>query len=169
MSMFEDSQYRWRETYFVLFDSANRPTLEAVEQALSKLNEHYLLRNSSAGEQGRFDSLTLLSPHDFAALDICYTVGDEVLDHAAELAKEMGPAACGVAETDPLKRVLQYDGRFDVLHFEQVSGLEEEDQGDESDDMLDPSALLLVLAALAKITDGVAIDPQAGAFLEDAE
>jgi hypothetical protein len=33
--------------------------------------------------------------------------------------------------------------------------------------MLDPSALLVVLAALANLTRGVAIDPQAGTFLTD--
>ena len=30
MSLFEDPQYRWRETYFVLFDSGQRPTIEAM-------------------------------------------------------------------------------------------------------------------------------------------
>ena len=32
MSMFEDSRYRWRETYFVLFDAKKRPTLKSVDQ-----------------------------------------------------------------------------------------------------------------------------------------
>jgi hypothetical protein len=169
MSMFEDTQYRWRETYFVLFDSGNRPKLATIERELCGLNEHYMLRNLSADEEGRFDSLTLLSPDDFAALDICYTEGEEVLDHAASLAKEMASAAREMNETDLLQRVVQCDGRFDVLHFEQVPEYEERDEEEESDEMLDPSALLLVLGALAKITDGVAIDPQAGTFLEDGE
>jgi hypothetical protein len=169
--MFEDRQYRWRETYFVLFDSRKRPTLKTVQRTLSGLNEHYVLRNLSADEEGRFDSLTLLSPDDFAALDICYTGGEEVLDHAASLAKEMAPAAREMSETDALRRILQCDGRFDVLHFEQVPDYEGEEgnQGDEADEMLDPSALLLVLGALAKITDGVAVDPQAGTFLDDGQ
>jgi hypothetical protein len=169
MSMFEDTQYRWRETYFVLFDSSNRPTLKTVERTLCGLNEHYVLRNLSADEQDRFDSLTLLSPEDFAALDICYTSGEEVLDHAASLAKEMEPVAREMNETDALHRILKCDGRFDVLHFEQVPEYGEESEEEESDEMLDPSALLLVLGVLAKITDGVAVDPQAGTLLEDSE
>ena len=32
MSMFEDSRYRWRETYFVLFDAKRRPTAEKRDQ-----------------------------------------------------------------------------------------------------------------------------------------
>jgi hypothetical protein len=168
MSMFEDSQYRWRETYFVLFASRKRPTLKAVARALSALNEHFVLKNPSTDERGRFDSLTLLSPDDFAALDICYTGGEEVLEHAASLAKEMQPAACEMRKTDALQRLLQCDGRFDVLHFERVpeQADEEEPRDDESDEMLDPSALLLVLGALAKITGGVVVDPQAGTFLD---
>jgi hypothetical protein len=35
--------------------------------------------------------------------------------------------------------------------------------------MLDPSALLIVLGALAKLTSGVAVDPQAGTFLAEDE
>jgi hypothetical protein len=171
MSLFEDSQYRWRETYFVLFDSSNRPTLKAVRRALSELNEHYVLRNLSADEEGRFDSLTLLSPDDFAALDICYTGGEEVLDHAASLLKEMGPVAREMSETAALRRILRCDGRFDVLHFEQVPDYEYEEEGreDSSDEMLDPSALLLVLGALARLTNGVSIDPQAGTFLDGGQ
>ncbi len=49
-----------------------------------------------------------------------------------------------------------------MLHFEQVAAEDEEDE-----EMLDPSALLLVLGALAKICHGVAIDPQAGTFLTE--
>ena len=36
---------------------------------------------------------------------------------------------------------------------------------DEPDEILDPSALLLVLEALARLTHGIAIDPQAGTVL----
>lgn len=167
MSMFEDSRYRWRETYFVLFDSSNRPTLKTVERTLSALHEHYELTNLSEDKYGQFESLTLLSPDDFAALDVCYTGGGEVLEHAASLAKEMELAAREMRETDSLRRIRRCDGRFDVLHFERIPeyGEENEPENEEPDEMLDPSALLLVLGALARLTDGVTIDPQAGTFL----
>jgi hypothetical protein len=169
MSMFEDDHYRWRETYFVLFDSSKRPTLAAVEEKLCALNEHYEMRNQSADKKGRFESLTLLSPEDFAALDICYTDGDEVVDHTVTLAKEMESAACETGGAGDLQRLMQCDCRFDVLHFEQVSENEKENFLEDPDEMLDPSALLLVLGALARLTGGVAIDPQAGAFLDSSE
>ena len=52
-----------------------------------------------------------------------------------------------------------------MLHFEQVP--EDVEDEAEDDEMLDPSALLVVLGALAKLTGGVAVDPQAGTFLTD--
>lgn len=168
MSMFENRQFRWRETYFVLFSLGSRPTLKAVEKTLSALSGQYTLSNGRADDSGGFESLTLLSPDDFSALDICFTGGVEVLEQGASLVKEMEPAACEVGELAAWKRIPQCDGRFDVLHFEQVPdqrGLDE----DESDEILDPSALLLVLDALANITDGIAVDPQTGTVLSNDE
>jgi len=36
---------------------------------------------------------------------------------------------------------------------------------DDLDDMFDPSTLLIVLEALAELTGGIPVDPQAGALL----
>ena len=66
-----------------------------------------------------------------------------------------------------MKRLKEYDGRFDVLHFEQVGDLPGEE--DESDELLDPSALLAVLDELARITGGIAVDPQSGTILNSEE
>ena len=65
------------------------------------------------------------------------------------------------------EQIKRYDGRFDVLHFEQIAEGTEDDS--EDDEMLDPSALLVVLAALAKQTGGVALDPQAGTFITEED
>ncbi|HUT88297.1 MAG TPA: hypothetical protein VMY37_02260 [Thermoguttaceae bacterium] len=165
MSMFEDTSYRWRETYFVLFRSGNRPTLTAVEQVLSVLDEHYTLTNLKADESGLCESFTLLSPEDFAALDVCYTGGSEVLEEGASLAEEMTASARDTGEGVCEEEIRQYDGRFEVLHFERLP--DESADDDPTDEMLDPGALLLVLGALARLTDGVAVDPQAGTILSD--
>ena len=164
MSTFEDSRYRWRETYFVLFDAKRRPTLKSVTKMLSALNKRFELTNLGADSHGKIDSLTLISPDDFAALDICYLGGAEVLEQGAPLVddlKKLGAQAPPV----PWEQIKKYDGRFDVLHFERVP----EGPGEDSDEeeMLDPSALLVVLGALARLTGGVAIDPQAGTFFGD--
>jgi len=167
MSMFENDRYRWRETYFVLFRSGRRPTLETVQKTLSALSDRFTLANLSADEDGQFDSLTLVAPDDFAALDICYTGGAEVLEQGAMLAEEMTPLAREIGDEQSLSKIRQCDARFDVLHFEEITDLDEDD--DEAEEMLDPSALLLVLGALAKISDGIAMDPQGGTILSDED
>ena len=164
MSMFESGDYRWRETCFVLFDAANRPSLEKIHQVLSSINDQYVLTNLSADEQALFDSLSLLSPEDLSALDICYIEGDEVVEQTTALAEEMDPVACAEALPEGIEKIKEYTGRFDVLHFEQTGLL---DGREDEDAMLDPSTLLLVLATLAKMTGGVAIDPQSGSIITD--
>jgi hypothetical protein len=165
MSMFEDSRYRWRETYFVLFDAKKRPKLANVTKTLSALNKHFQLTNQNADDEGLVDSVTLISPDDYAALDICYTAGPEVLEQGASLVEDLRKAGADVLPPVPWERIKQYDGRFDVLHFEQVP--EDVEDGAEEDGMLDPSALLIALGALARLVSGVAIDPQAGTFLTE--
>lgn len=165
MSMFEDSRYRWRETYFVLFPASSRPTLKSVTKMLTTLNKRFELTNLNADEDGLIDSLTLISPDDFAALDICYTGGAEVIEQSATLVDDLKKLGADEPPPVPWGQIKGYEGRFDVLHFEQIAEGTDDDSPD--DDMLDPSALLVVLGALAKHTDGVAIDPQAGTFISD--
>jgi hypothetical protein len=162
MSTFEDGRYRWRETYFVLFAAEKRPTLKVVQKALGTLNKRYVLTNLTADDDGRFESLTLLSPDDYAAVDICFTAGEEVLEQGEQLADEM-EAALDPKQRAILQKVREFDGRFDVLHFEQILDLPGEEP--EEDEMLDPSTLLAVLGVLAKISNGVAIDPQSGTLI----
>lgn len=136
MSMFENSRYRWRETYFVLFDAEERPKLTAVTKAISALNKRFELSDLTADEEGAFDSLTLTSPDDFAALDICYTDGAEVLEQGATLVEDLKKAGSDIPPPVPWEQIKKYGGRFDVLHFEQIP--EDDGEGSEEEEMLDP-------------------------------
>jgi hypothetical protein len=91
-------------------------------------------------------------------MDICFTSGDEVTEQVGDLYEEV-QRGLPAAQRSKLKRILAYDGRFDVLHFEQLPDPEEQD---EEEDMLDPGAVLVVLEALARLVEGVAVDPQSG-------
>jgi hypothetical protein len=162
MSTFERDEFKWRETYFVMFDSAKRPTLKTVERVLRDLSDRFELSNNRADEDGRFESITVMSPDDYAALDISYESGEEVLEQGAALEQEMKSSAVDAEERARLARLSKCDARFDLLHFEQVTDDEPEDEADE---MLDPSALLIVLDALVELTGGVGVDPQSGSLL----
>jgi hypothetical protein len=162
MSTFEREDFKWRETYFVLFDSRKRPTLKKVERILSQLSERFELTNARADEDGRFESITIMAPDDYAALDVSFESGEEVREQGAALAQELKSSASDDEERAKLARLPQCDARFDLLHFEEMVG--DEPEG-ELDEMLDPSALLIVLDALVELTDGVGVDPQSGTLL----
>ena len=163
MSLFENDQYRWRETYFVQFPARNRPSLAKVRQALSTLGNGLELVNPSADGRGRFESITILSPDDFAAIDVSFLAGEEVLEQAGELADEMTSGGCDEDIRRHAQKLRRYDGRFDVLHFEQITDFDDQD---EPEGMLNPSTLLLVLDCLAQLTDGLAVDPQTGTLIQ---
>lgn len=88
-----------------------------------------------------------------------------MLEQGAEFAEELTAGGCRAENHGLLEKLRKFDGRFDVLHFEQVGEPGEEEDNEETDNMLDPSALLLVLDVLAELTGGIAIDPQTGTIL----
>ena len=82
--------------------------------------------------------------------------------HAAMLAK------IGVLKRDEYERLQKRLAEIVALHARgEFSDLPEEE--DQTDELLDPSALLAVLEALAKITGGIAVDPQSGTILSSEE
>ncbi len=158
MSLFENDGYRWRETYFVLFDKSKRPSAKAVQACLKELGGRYEITKVGTDENGQFETVTLLSPHDFAAMDITYIEGDEVTEQVRELGEEMKNMTLTSEEMGKMGRMLECDARFDVYHFEQLG------EG-EDDEFLDPAALLIVLEQLADLCDGISIDPQSGSIV----
>jgi hypothetical protein len=159
MSSFEDPTLRWRETYFVMFDRRNRPTVTQMEHVLSGLGDRYEVTAMRADKHGRFESVTVRSPDDFSALDICFVAGEEVVEQRDELVNDL-KSVVGPHERSKLKQVEQFDARLDILHFQNV--VAEVGEGEDLDEMFDPSALLVVIDALVDLTSGIAIDPQSG-------
>jgi len=161
MSMFQDESYDWRDTYFVLFESVNRPQLDDVKRMVEQLNPRYEISNLHADSQGRFESLTIRSPADFTAIDVSFLNGDEVTEHRDAFLKELATEDRDELEQEKWERFARCDARFDVMHFEQVIEADEE----EPDAMVDPGALINVIDALVDITHGVGIDPQSGMLM----
>ncbi len=134
--------------------------LDQVKDRLLRINPRFELVNGEADDVGHFDSITLRSPQDYAAMDISYVSGEEVSDQVDELERDL-KGNIDATERPKLTQLAQCDAKFDILHFEQVS---DEDTGDESE-MLDPSALLNVMDALIELTKGVGVDPQSGSLM----
>lgn len=153
-------EYHWRETYFILFKSADRPTLTQVEQVLGGLSDRLVLEELTANDEGQFESVRVVSPDDYAAIEINYEAGEAVVEQGSDLAKQLRDDA----HPDQLSRLLASDARLDVMHFEQVVTLEP-NLDDEMDEMIDPTSLLMVVDALVELIGGVAIDPASGEIL----
>jgi hypothetical protein len=159
-----DDQLEWRDTYFILFQQSDRPTLTQVEAAITESSRKLRLENLEADEDGMFESVLVQAPQDNAALEISYETGDAVVQQSADLAKQLKDDL----KAKQLQRMLKADARLDVMLFERVheeSFGGEEDEEDWESGSLDPSSLINVVGALAKLTGGLPIDPASGAIL----
>jgi hypothetical protein len=162
MSLFEDSRYQWRETYFVLFDQAQRPKATDVQRLLIELGPRMEIQEITANGAGLLDSMTVLSHADAAGMDITYVEGDEVKEQVVQLRQDWKGKTTGGKDKPHLDRALHANARFDVYHFEEITDFPDE----EDDGPLDPGTLLLVLNKLARLCQGEALDPQTGELLE---
>jgi hypothetical protein len=160
-----DDELEWRDTYFILFNQADRPTLTQVESAISGASSRLKLEHLEADDDGMFESVLVQAPQDNAALEISYETGDAVVAQSADLAKQLK----GELDKKQLAQMLRADARLDVMLFERVRSNELNSGDDDEDDWesgsLDPSSLLNVVEALAKLTGGLPIDPASGAIL----
>ena len=142
-----------------------------MQKSLAAINRNYVLSHPGCDAQGRFESITLISPEDLRRL------GHLFHQRPGSDRADRGPGRGPEESIEPgqlatLKRLRRYDGRFDVLHFEQITDLpnnETEEEVEEPDELLDPGVLLAVLGELAKLTGGVAVDPQSGTLLAGEE
>jgi hypothetical protein len=159
-----NDELEWRDTYFILFQQSDRPTLTQVEAAITESSRRLKLENLEADDDGMFESVLVQAPQDNAALEISYETGDAVIEQSADLAKQLK----GELDAKQLKRMLKADARLDVMLFERVASNGfggDEDEDDWEAGSLDPSSLLSVVDALAKLTGGLPIDPASGAIL----
>jgi hypothetical protein len=157
-----DEQLEWRDTYFVLFKQSDRPTLTQVEAAITESSKRLKLENLEADEDGMFESVLVQAPQDNAALEISYERGEAVAEQSVELVKQMQDEL----EPKQMQRMLKADARLDIMLFERVrDDIAEDDDEEWEGGSLDPSSLLNVVGALAKLTHGLPIDPASGAVL----
>ena len=163
MSLFDNDLYQWRETYFVYCRRGDRPTLPDVERCLKQSKQRLRLEGQQADEDDKFESITIFAADSNSAMDIACVDDEEVADACETLMNEMTGELGGMEEPEKLAKLDGCDMRLEIMHFEEMvdyPGLDEDDM----EDMLEPTALLGVLGALATACNGVAVDPQSGTF-----
>jgi len=156
VSLFEDSSYDYRDTFFVHFNVENRPSADGFKNAVESLGSKYELLNL-VEDESQFISATIKSPQDNSAMDISFVHGEEVLEQVKDLMVEFKTTTLVGDDHAKLKTLSGCDTRLDIYHFEQTSGGE--------DEMLDPGGLLLVMEKLARLVKGVGLDPQSNSLL----
>jgi hypothetical protein len=162
MSLFDDPNYRWRDTFIVLFNDVQRPTIELALSAIQKIGK-FEVQNSTESEFGHMESITITSNVDLVGLEILYVAGDEVVEETEALVIELAEDAMLLGNEDSLTQLSAATARFDILHFEQITGNTNEPSDD--DELMDPGSLLTVTAALADLVSGVAVDPSSASFV----
>jgi len=157
VSLFEDDSYVYRDTFFIHFENDDRPTGAQVRSCIESLGEKYEFSNLNETD-GKFESITIRSPHDSSAMDIVFVQGQEVLEQVADLMKDFRTITLSGDDHQKLKKLESCDARFDIFHFEFKT--------DTTDiEMLDPGGLLLVMERLASVCNGVGLDPQSKTLL----
>tara|TARA_B110000438_G_scaffold174768_1_gene167005 strand:+ start:1328 stop:1816 length:489 start_codon:yes stop_codon:yes gene_type:complete len=162
MSLFDDSNYRWRDTFLVLFDDEQRPTVELALSAIQQIGK-FEVRNSSESESQHIESITITSNVDLTGLEILYVAGAEVVEETEALVVELTEEAMLLGQENALVQLSAANARFDILHFEKIT--ENSNELSDDDELMDPGSLLTVTAALADLVNGVAVDPSSASFV----
>ena len=162
MSLFDDSNYRWRDTFLVLFDDEQRPTVELALSAIQQIGK-FEVRNSSESESQHIESITITSNVDLTGLEILYVAGAEVVEETEALVVELTEDAMLLGQENALVQLSAANARFDILHFEKIT--ENSNEPSDDDELMDPGSLLTVTAALADLVNGVAVDPSSASFV----
>ena len=157
MGLFGDSRYEYCDTFFVLFKKENRPSSDKIQACLAELGPKYEALHVKS-KDGELESITVRSPNDRSAMDITYLEGEEVTNQVQEIQAEFCTLTLAHGDAEKLQQLSKCDARFDIYHFEQIESIGEEE-------MLDPGGLLIVLETVAKLCDGVGLDPQSQALM----
>ena len=156
MSLFDNSQYRWRETYLLFHKRARRLSVNEVRQAITGLQQNLVLDDIKSDNAELLESATIIAPDAFAAIDIGYIAEDDVREQADAM-------KCVIDDPDELAkldRLPAFDARLDLLHFEKLADFSDEsEEDDEYGAFFDPAALLSVIEMFSDLCEGVCVDP----------
>ena len=163
MSLFDHFGYRWRETYFLFHEVRRRPTTAQLEAVLEDLAQRIEIRDLKGDDAGYLEAVTLFAPNAYAAIDVSFAEGEEVLDQIASLQEELEGSLTDPEEIEKLHQLPSCNARLDLLHFEQI--LEGGEDDEDYSAAFDPGALLLVMEALSELCNGVGVDPASASVI----
>ena len=89
MSLFDNPEYRWRETYLLFHKKTNRTSVDKIRHAISGIRGHYQIEQLVANEHGDFESATVFAEEAFSAIDMIYIEDEQIHEQILEIQTEM--------------------------------------------------------------------------------
>lgn len=166
MSLFDNPEYKWRETYFVYFARHKMPRLEEAVGRVRKRIPGVSTAGAARDENGVLQAVSILFPDSPSGVDIILSSPSDAPEPMIEAQNMLDEAP-----DKHTKRVLAHsDARVDILHFERTNNPPtQRDLFNAEDDMppedFDPSGMFTLIEQLVGLSRGVAIDPQSGTVI----
>ncbi|MDR3109304.1 MAG: hypothetical protein LBU65_06405 [Planctomycetaceae bacterium] len=116
MSLFEDPDYEWRETYFVFTDKKHRPSQHDVKHGLRRSMPSLKIRLERKSIDGGLDFLSVVSDESHSGIDIIWSAGEflgaELDALAIELEKTASPR-----DLQQIKKIKHATAKIEIMHF----------------------------------------------------
>lgn len=175
-TLFDNPEYEWRETLFVLFDGGKHPPLTYEQlQTLATEDPFSFLEITSPRytPEGLLKRALFLSPETHSAVEIQYRQGRAVLEQSMAF-YESTRAILDDDERRLWQKILHLSSCYELVYFEKpdlkskVAAPMPDVLPFEPEDMTfyDPGTLLFLMEKLTQRTCGAAVDPQSGMILE---
>ena len=164
MSLFDNPEYRWRETYLLFHKRQQRPSVDKIRQAIESIRGSYRIEQIRGTTEGVFESATVFAEEAFAAIDMSYIEDEQIAEQILEIQQEMREVLEDPEDLAKLDSLGENDARIDLLHFERLTGGFSDDEED-LNSCFDPSALLAVAEKWTLLTGGVCLDPASATIL----
>lgn len=168
-SFFENPDYEWRETLFVLFDRKTCPpvTRETVRRFFAETEFAFLeIKAAKESADGMLRRLLAVSPETRCGLELVFQEGDAVLEQTREFHRTI-QETLDAYESRQWEKIFPLSACFELMYFEKIQkSLRIAGETREEPLLYDPGTLLFVTEKLSQFTHGVVLDPQSGMILE---
>ena len=168
-SFFENPEYEWRETLFVLFDRKTCPpvTRETVRRFFEETEFAFLeIKAAKESADGMLRRLLAVSPRTRCGLELVFQEGEAVLEQTRDFYGTI-QQTLDAYESRQWEKVFPLGACFELIYFENIAKpLRVAGETREEPPLYDPGTLLFVTEKLSQFTGGVVLDPQSGMILE---
>ncbi|MEK6270335.1 MAG: hypothetical protein N2B57_06210, partial [Planctomycetales bacterium] len=109
MSLFDNPEYRWRETYLLFHKKKQRASADSIRQAIAGIRGSYQIEQLVANENGDFESAMVFAEEAFSAIDMSFTEDDQIGEQILDIQTEMKEVLEDPEDLAKLESLGEYD------------------------------------------------------------